>query len=126
MPYVPSPAEGTDRTPHVVPVRPGRAMESYKFALTLDSVSQSCENPYVAKRRAVRLELRDIEDAAKEQGWAVGRTRRGHPTFRPPDPSKDIVVGSGTASDVRAIRNLLSRLRRQGFVWPWPPEKGRK
>lgn len=76
-------------------------------------------------REGRSLDLRDIERAAKEQGWVVGRTRRGHPTFKPPDPSKDIVVGSGTPGDVRAIRNLLSQLRRQGFVWPWPPEKGR-
>jgi hypothetical protein len=28
------------------------------------------------------------------------------------------VIGSGTPSDQRAIRNLLAELRRQGMQWP--------
>jgi len=64
------------------------------------------------------MDLRDIEKAAKEQGFKVGRTKKGHPVFTPPDPSKDIVVGSGTPSDVRSIRNLLAKLRQAGLVWP--------
>jgi hypothetical protein len=66
------------------------------------------------------LDLRSIEQAAQEQGYTVGRTKKNHPKFTPPDPTKEIVIFSGTPSDVRAIKNGLARLRRQGFVWPPP------
>jgi len=68
------------------------------------------------------MNIRDIEKAAVAQGWQVGRTARGHIRFVPPDASKKIVIGSGTPSDARSISNLLAELRRQGFVWPWPPK----
>ncbi len=71
------------------------------------------------------MELRDIEEAAREQGFRIGRTKQGHPVFYPPDPTKDIVVGSGTPGDVRRIRNMLSRLRRVGLVYP-PGRRGKK
>lgn len=67
------------------------------------------------------MDLRDLEKAAKDQGWEVGRTKKGHPKFVPPDRTKKIVVGSGTPSDWRAIMNLLAELKRQGLIWPWPP-----
>jgi hypothetical protein len=67
------------------------------------------------------LELRDLEKAAKAQGWIVTRTKKGHPRFIPPDPAKPICTFSGTPGDVRAIWNFLSQLRRSGFIWPWPP-----
>lgn len=51
------------------------------------------------------MHLRDIERAAREQGWEVG---------------------SGTPSDHRALCNLLAELKRQGFIWPWPPKKGER
>ena len=70
------------------------------------------------------MDIREIEQAAREQGWQVGRTAKGHHKFVPPDPAKKIVMGSGTPSDVRSLRNLLAELRRQGFVWPWPPPGG--
>lgn len=70
------------------------------------------------------MDLRDIEKAAREQGWHTGRSRRGHPVFTPPDPSKRKVYGSGSPSDWRAIRNLLAQLKREGLIWPWPPPKG--
>ncbi len=66
------------------------------------------------------MDLREIEDAARAQGFIVGRTTKGHPKFTPPDPTKEIVIGSGTPSDQRSIKNLVARLRRQGFIWPWP------
>jgi predicted RNA binding protein YcfA (HicA-like mRNA interferase family) len=69
------------------------------------------------------MSLREIEKAAKEQGWGVGRTQKGHLKFVPPDRTKNIVIGSGTPSDRRSIKNLLAELKRQGFIWPWPPQK---
>lgn len=65
------------------------------------------------------MDLRDIERAAIDQGWKVDRTAKGHPRFTPPDPNQDIIIGSGTPSDVRAIRNLLARLKRAGLMYPY-------
>lgn len=70
------------------------------------------------------MDLQKIIKAAKEQGWEVGKTQKGHWKLVPPDPTKRIVIGSGTPGDQRAIRNLLAELKRQGFIWPWPPPKG--
>jgi len=66
------------------------------------------------------MNLREIEDVARAQGFIVGRTMKGHPKFTPPDPTKEIVVFSGTPSDHRSLKNGLARLRRQGFIWPPP------
>jgi predicted RNA binding protein YcfA (HicA-like mRNA interferase family) len=66
----------------------------------------------------------ELERAALDQGWTVERTKRGHRRFVPPDPTRRIVIGSGTPGDRRAIRNLLAQLRRESLVWPWPPTKG--
>lgn len=71
------------------------------------------------------MDMRDIERAAREQGWRVERTAKGHVRFVPPDPTMPIVVASGTPGDRRAIRNLLAALRRSGLVWPWPPAAAR-
>lgn len=65
------------------------------------------------------MDLRDIEKAARDQGWRVERNRKGHPVFYPVDESKPAIVGSGTPSDRRAILNLLSRLKAAGLQWPW-------
>lgn len=72
------------------------------------------------------MDLRGIEKAAREQGWDVGRTTKGHRRFVPPDPTKKICIFSGTPGDRRAIHNFLADLRRQGFTWPWPPMKEAK
>ncbi len=72
------------------------------------------------------MDIRKIEKAAREQGWRVERTKKGHWRFIPPDPNKKIVLGSGTPGDQRAIRNLLANLKREGFIWPWPPRKGKE
>ena len=66
------------------------------------------------------MDLREIERAARAQGFTVGRTNRGHLKFTPADPTKQIVIASGTPSDHRALKNLIAELRRQGFKWPWP------
>lgn len=66
-----------------------------------------------------------IERAAREQGWQVGRTAKGHYRYVPPDPHQPIVIGSGTPSDHRSVNNFLARLKRSGLIWPWPPSKGK-
>lgn len=65
--------------------------------------------------------MRDIEKAARDQGWETGRTKKGHLRYVPPDPELPIVIGAGTPSDHRSLRNFVAQLRRSGFVWPWPP-----
>jgi hypothetical protein len=71
------------------------------------------------------VDLRDLEKAAKRQGWRIDRTKAGHVRFWPPDPSISPSVYSGTPSDHRGIRNFLADLRRKGLVWP-PEGRGRK
>jgi hypothetical protein len=67
------------------------------------------------------MDLRNLERAAREQGWRTEKTTRGHLRWIPPDREKPIVIGSGTPGDRRAINNFLAQLRRSGFIWPWPP-----
>lgn len=69
------------------------------------------------------MDIRKIEKEAKRQGWRVEPTKKGHVRFVPPDPTKSIVIFSGTPSDRRAINNFVGEMRRQGFRWP---PKGRK
>jgi hypothetical protein len=71
------------------------------------------------------MDLRDIARAAQEQGWEIGVTKKGHLRYVPPDREQPIVIGSGTPSDKRALKNFVAQLRRSGFVWPWPPRSGR-
>jgi hypothetical protein len=71
------------------------------------------------------VDLRDLEKAAKRQGWRIDRTTAGHVRFWPPNRSIPPAIFSGTPSDRRAIRNLLADLRRKGFRWP-PEGKGSK
>lgn len=65
------------------------------------------------------MDIRDIVTAAEEQGFRVERTSKGHWAFWPPDKAQGPVYFSGTPSDQRAIRNLIGKLRRAGFIWPW-------
>jgi hypothetical protein len=78
-----------------------------------------------ASTKGGTLDLRDLEKAAKRQGWGIDRTKAGHVRFWPPDSSIPPSVFSGTPSDWRAIRNFLADLRRKGLAWP-PEGKGRK
>jgi hypothetical protein len=65
------------------------------------------------------MDLRDPQRAARDQGWQIDRTKKGHVRFTPPDVTKRPCVFSGTPGDQRAIHNFLSCLRRSGFIWPW-------
>lgn len=71
------------------------------------------------------MDVRKIVKAAKSQGWHEDRTTRGHVRLTPADKAKEPSIFSGTPSDVKAIRNFLSHLRRNGFIWP-PPGKGQR
>lgn len=54
------------------------------------------------------MDLRQLERAAREQGWTVSTTKRGHLRFVPPDATKQIVIAAGTPSDRRFIHHLLA------------------
>ncbi len=69
----------------------------------------------MSRRRSFKGPYQDIVDAALEQEWRVERTSKNQIQFFPPPPSKVIITASGTPSDWRAIKNLLSHLRREGF-----------
>jgi predicted RNA binding protein YcfA (HicA-like mRNA interferase family) len=71
------------------------------------------------------MDREDIEKAAKEQGWLVGRNKKGHPEFTSPDGSI-VIVGSGTPSDWRSNHNLLADLKRAGLKWPWTARDRRR
>jgi len=58
---------------------------------------------------AVRREL-------TRQGWSVTLTRRGRYRAVPPGGTWAESLPGG-ASDHRAIRDVICRLRRHGFVW---------
>jgi hypothetical protein len=65
---------------------------------------------------SAKKELKEIVKEAEEQGWRVKTNRQGHPMFFAPD-GINIVTAGGTPSDHRAVANLLSDLRRNGFNW---------
>jgi hypothetical protein len=60
-------------------------------------------------------DMRRIEDAAREQGWSVDRTRSGHLVFISPDKSVPPVHTGSDIGDPRALKNIEARLRRAGL-----------
>ena len=65
------------------------------------------------------MDLGDVVQAARDQAFRVGRTEKGHWLFYSPDRGYSPVYFSGTPSDQRSIKNLISKLRQSGLVWPW-------
>jgi hypothetical protein len=63
--------------------------------------------------------IKEVAEAAREQGWTVNITKKNQYQFIPPDPTQQIVMAAGTASDHRALDNVIARLKRSGFLWPW-------
>jgi hypothetical protein len=64
------------------------------------------------------MDYRDLERAARDQGFRLILSRKGHRIFYPRDPAQRPIVFSGTPGDQRAIRNFLAAMRRAGLVWP--------
>lgn len=58
---------------------------------------------------------KDVFRIARKQGWEIDRTRKGHYKLCPPDPAQRCVIASGTPGDYRAVRNLITDLRRSGL-----------
>lgn len=59
--------------------------------------------------------FREIRKRALAQGWRVEPTSGGHIRFVPPDPRHSHVIASGTPSCGRALKHLVSDLKRRGF-----------
>ncbi len=65
-------------------------------------------------------DIKDIMRAAMDQGWSIAKTTQGHYRAAPPDKTKPVVFLGGNSGDPRAIKNIISQLRRSGFIWPPP------
>lgn len=60
-------------------------------------------------------QARALCDKLKQQGWRVERTKRtGHIKFIPPSKDAKIIYTSGTPSDFRTLKNLISDLKKSG------------
>lgn len=62
--------------------------------------------------------LKQIIDAALDQGWEVKGGGKSHLKLIPADKTQSIVVASCTPSDPRATKNLLAQCRRSGLTFP--------
>lgn len=60
-------------------------------------------------------QLKTVIKKAKKKGWTITRCKNNHLRFFPPEEDKSIVFFSGTPSDWRAVRNLITKLRHQGL-----------
>lgn len=60
-------------------------------------------------------DMRRVEQAAKDAGWTVERTKAGHLVFRSPDRSAPPIYTASDIGQPRAIRNIESMLRRHGL-----------
>jgi len=61
--------------------------------------------------------FREVRDAAIAQKWRVEETNGNHYKFMSPD-KKVLVIAGGTYKNYHALKNLVARLRRGGFVPP--------
>lgn len=63
-------------------------------------------------------DTRKILKAAQAQGFEVRTSRKGYPlVYR---DGTFVTKAAQTTSDRRSQRNLISALRRAGFIWPPP------
>lgn len=70
-------------------------------------------------------ELNKYAEAAREQGWRIEEIKKGY-QFVPPDPNAPIVVAHKTPSSRYWEQRFVTLLKRSGFIWPWPPRKGKR
>ena len=53
---------------------------------------------------------------AQSQGWTVSLTNGGHYRWTPPRKDAPLVITASTPSDLRALKNIKSRLRKAGLA----------
>ena len=68
------------------------------------------------------MNLRQLEAAARDQGWREEETRDGI-MFYPPDKTQSGVLVHRNPTE-QALKKTVSQMRQRGFVWP-PSEAGR-
>jgi predicted RNA binding protein YcfA (HicA-like mRNA interferase family) len=61
-----------------------------------------------------RKEFKQVIKVAESKGWVVCLTKGGHLKWA--SPSGQIVFSASTPSDGRAVKNLISELRRHGII----------
>lgn len=66
------------------------------------------------QRIGTSKELKVIIKQAEQQGWEITVSRSCHLKWRSPEGA--LVVSGLTPSDWRATNNIISRLKRAGFV----------
>jgi hypothetical protein len=59
-------------------------------------------------------EIKQLVRKLEQQGWRVELGGGGHYKAFPPDVTKPMVTFASTPSDHRALRNIISMLRRSG------------
>ena len=64
-----------------------------------------------------RKDVEQVVRTARDQGFLVDRTSRGHWRVRSAD-RRFVTTLPGTPSDFRALLHGLARLKRAGLVWP--------
>ena len=67
-------------------------------------------------------DLKKIVEAIEAEGFTTETLKSGHVVVRGTD-GRRVTTFSGTASDVRSLRNSLAPLKRLGFQWPPKPPK---
>ena len=60
----------------------------------------------------------DVVQLAKDNGWRVSRTKKGHFKFMSPDKSQPVIHLSGTPSDPKTYICSMAQLRRHGLPVP--------
>ena len=86
----------------------------------------------------MKKEMMQVLVELQRQNWRLKRTRKGYMAFPPPLSSEEEagrrvlhpqreepVTVHLTPSDWRAWRNMISELRKRGFVWP-PKDRRRR
>lgn len=58
-------------------------------------------------------DLQSTADQAREAGWTIERTRKGHLAWK--SPKGETVFCPGTPSDCRSAQNVIGKLRRAGL-----------
>lgn len=64
----------------------------------------------------MKKELKELRREAAKQGWRIEDRKSGATLFYAPD-GENIVTAHGTPSDHRSLANLVSEMRKHGFIW---------
>ena len=90
----------------------------HPYGIILSPKTHGLDDIYNWENDTMNSDVEKIVKALREQGWEVDGDRRHYRAY-PMVKSEPFIVFSKTPSDQRATKNVVSRLRRSGFVWPW-------